>query len=415
MCLYASVCYTTCDILDRERSMSQTALAVARNFSGWLRLPVSKTRTLLFTGIDIERELWTALEYYSEVEDIGLNLIQTKGLQPQSLHQEIFKCFQAFVRQAKAYYGSAKTLHYRSSSLLYYYSFLNLVKAYLLFQDPQKIMGRTKQSVTHGLNYKTNTTNTDFQLEVIRVSEGIFPLFYEAETSIAISTARTSTLNITSLLSYPIDIGYPYQLVGYGDHKILPSLAAGVIDQTQKQAWTIIGIPAHPSLNNFLNLHVNFLNSFQEVEINKNLLATTMFAGIGVPELSFYRFFQNRTTIPLLADDFIPIPALMEHISNALHPYFSVHYFDDNKDFDLILPYHDSTNTAPIPMNEALSIYAVMFYLSSLVRYRPNYLESLLNHKPAWLIENFVNGTPETFLRMMVSKITEKDFVFQRR
>jgi hypothetical protein len=111
----------------------------------------------------------------------------------------------------------------------------------------------------------------------------------------------------------------------------------------------------------------------------------------------------------------VPTPILIEKIINALHPYFSVHYFDDNRDFDLVLHYQDTTNPTPIPMNEALSIYAVMFYLSNLVRYRPNYLESLLNHKPAWLIENFVNSTPEVFLRMMVSKITETDFVFRRR
>lgn len=394
--------------------MSQTALPVARSFTGWMRLPVSNRRVLLFTGIDIEHELWTTLEYYSEVEEVGLNLIQTKGLQPQSQHQEIYKYFQAFVRQAKSYYGSAKSLHYRSSSLLYYYSFLNLVKAYLLLRDPQRIMGRTTLAVDHGLGYRSSTTNTDFQLEVIRVRQGIFQMFYEAQTSISIPTAKTSTLNITSLLSYPTDIGYPYQLVGYGDTKILPSLTVGVIDQTQKQSWTIIGIPAHSGLNDFLNQQVSFLNTYQEREINKNVL-DTIFVGIGVPDLSFYRFFQDITTIPLLADDIIPIPFLIEKIINALYPFFSVHYFDDNKDFDLVLPYRDTTNLAPIPMNEALSIYAVMFYLSSLVRYRPNYLESLLNHKPAWLIENFVNGTPETFLRMMVSKITERDFVFRRR
>src|SRR5438309_5352448 len=113
-------------------SMAQTGMPVARSFDGWIRLPVSKRRALQYTVIDTEHELWSALEYYSEVEEAGLNLIQTKGLQPQSLHQEIFKYFQAFVRQAKSYYGSAKALHYRSSSLLYYYSFLNLVKPYLL-------------------------------------------------------------------------------------------------------------------------------------------------------------------------------------------------------------------------------------------------------------------------------------------
>jgi len=102
-------------------------------------------------------------------------------------------------------------------------------------------------------------------------------------------------------------------------------------------------------------------------------------------------------------------------IMETLNPYFSVHYYDDNKDFDLALPYQDTTHTTPIPMNEVLAIYAVMFYLSSLVRYRPNYLEALLNHKPAWLIENFVNSTPELFLRILVSKIIGTDFVFRRR
>ncbi len=393
--------------------MLQTSLPVARGFSGWIRLPVSDRRILLFTGLDIEHELWSALEYYSEVEDVGLKLIQTKDLQPQSAHQDIFKHFQAFVRQAKSYYCSAKALHYRSSSLLYYYSFLNLVKAYLLLQDPKWIMGRTTRSLQHGLSYKTRTRNSDFQLEVIRVCEGIFPKFYEAQTSNPISTATNSTLNITSLLSYPTDIAYQYQLVGYGDYKILSSLAVGVIDRTQKQAWTIIGIPAFTTLNDFLSLHMNFLDTYQEVNINKNLLVPVF--GIGVPELSYYRFFQDITTIPLISDDIVPTPVLIQKIFNTLNPYISVHYNDDNRDFDLVLPYNDTTNPTSVPMNEALAIYAVMFYLSSLVRYRPNYLESLLNQKSAWLIENYVNSTPETFLRTMVSKITEKDFVFRRR
>ena len=249
--------------------MSQTAMSVTRNFDGWLRLPVSNKRALLYTTLDVERELWSALEYYSEVEEVGLNLIQTKGLQPQTLHQEIFKNFQAFVRQAKSYYGSAKALHYRSSSLLYYYSFLNLVKAYLILRDPKWVMGRTHRSLQHGLSYKPSTRNTDFQLEVLRVCDGIFPIFYEAETTNHISIAPNSTLSIKSLLSYPTDIGFQYRLVGYGELNILPSLAAIVTNRPLNQAWTIIGIPSSTNLNNFLSLHTNFLNAYQEVQINR--------------------------------------------------------------------------------------------------------------------------------------------------
>ncbi|MFL5664886.1 MAG: YaaC family protein [Ktedonobacteraceae bacterium] len=386
--------------------MSQTPLPAARNFVGSVRFSVSERKILQYT-VDTERELWSALEYYSEVEEVGLPLIQRKGLQPE---QEILKQFQAFVRQAKSYYQSAKTLHYRSSSLLYYYSFLNLTKAYLLLRNQQRVRGK----VMHGLSYDPSTTNIDFQLEVVKVADGVFPLFYEALTSQSVATIQNTTLNITNLLSYPTDMSYQYQIGGYGVNNTLSSLAAIVIDQSKKQAWTIIGIPNHTDLDNFLNFHANFLNAYEEVEIDRNRL--TLIFGMGGLELSSFRFFQDRTTIPTIGNSNVITPhAHFQKSTTALSPYLNTHYFDDNRDFDLALPCQAAPSLQPIPMNEPLSIYAVMFYLSSLVRYRPEYLESLLNHKPAWIIESFVNTTPEIFLRIMVSKITEIDLVFRRR
>jgi hypothetical protein len=392
--------------------MSQTALQDARPFDAWARPPIGNNRTLLLTtSLDLEHELWSTLEYYSEVEEVGLNLIQTKGLQPPSDHQKIFNCFRAFVRQAKSYYSSAKTLHYRSSSLLYYYSFLNLAKAYLLLLQSQRIMD---QKVYHGLIYDTPITNTDFQFEIIGVRQGAFPMFYAAQTSNGISTSTNSTLNIVKLLSYPTEISTQYQLAGYGIINILSSLAVAAVDRPNKHSWIILGIPAAANLNDFLSLHVNFLNTYQEVQINKDQLALVF--GLSVPELYFFRFFQQITTTPIIGSgSFIDPVAYQQKIFNDLSPYISSHYFDDNKDFDLVLPYTDTANPTQIPITEVLAIYAIMFYLSNLVRYRPDYLEALLNTKPAWLIENFVTSTPETFLRIMVSKIIGIDYIFRRR
>jgi len=393
--------------------MSQTALPIAHSFDGWIRLPISYNKTpLLTTAIDIDRELWSILEYYSEVEEVGLGLIQSKGLPSPPTHQEIFNCFRSFVRQAKSYYSSAKTLHYRSSSLLYYYSFLNLVKAYLLLTQPQMIMGRTSQAVIHGLSYRTSTTNRDFERERIRVTQGIFPLFYEAQTANAISTARDSSLNIVNLLSYPTELSYQYQLAGYGNPNILSSLAALLLNRVNNCQWAILCIPVASRLNDFLSIHTSFLSVFQEVTIDRNLLIPVF--GMVAPDLYPFRFFQDITPTSMVGGRFYPLNQLNK-IINALNPYISFHYFDDNKDFDLVLPYTDTVNTTPLPITEALAIYTVMFYLSSLVRYRPDYLEELLNTKPAWLIENFVNSTPETFLRIMVSKIVGIDYIFRRR
>jgi len=229
-----------------------------------------------------------------------------------------------------------------------------------------------------------------------------------------IATTTNPFLNIANLLSYPTEISYQYRLAGYGDPNILSSLAVAAVDRTNNQVWTILGIPAEASLNGFLSLHTNFLNTYQEVQINQDLLALVF--GMSVPELYSFRFFQEIATTQSLGNSgFLDQVVFRQKIINDLSTYYSPNYFDDNRDFDLVLPYTDRTNPTPLPITEALAIYAVMFYLSSLVRYRPDYLEELLNTKPAWLIENFVNSTPETFLRILVCKIIEKDIVFRRR
>ena len=51
------------------------------------------------------------------------------------------------------------------------------------------------------------------------------------------------------------------------------------------------------------------------------------------------------------------------------------------------------------PMNEVLAIYCCMFFLGSLVRYKPDLLEKMLSTKDAWLIERFTKSVPVTFLR----------------
>src|SRR5260370_2986630 len=165
-------------------------------------------------------------------------------------------------------------------------------------------------------------------------------------------------------------------------------------------------------LNAFLSAQRNFLSTYQEVSVDKDQLFFSF--RMSAVELNAFRFFQDITPVSMITDGIAPLTHFNK-LRNALTPYFSVHYFDDNRDFDLALPYQDSNMTIPIPMTEAVSIYAIMFYLSSLVRYRPDYLESLLNYKPAWLIESFVNCTPETFLRIMVCKIIKKDYLFRQR
>src|SRR6266487_381759 len=303
--------------------MTHSALPLARNFNGWLGLELSLTKQVFATNIEIEKELWNAIEYYSEIHDIGMDLIRRKGLVPASQQQTLLDRFRAFVRQAKSYYSSAKALHYRSSSLLYYYSFLNLAKAYLAIKSPTLILNRT---LNHGLGYRTNTSNNDFLLENVYVKDGIFPHMFqlEAGTTIPLSTrASASLLNVTTLLGFPSDIKYQYETAGFGQNKIIYCVAAIVTDRNTQQAWSLIGIPSFSMLETYPQLKTQFLNTYQEVSILNNF-SREIFGFSGFMH-SYYRFFQDITPENWIGASIIPTFQLLDKLKNALCPHLSVH------------------------------------------------------------------------------------------
>jgi hypothetical protein len=71
--------------------------------------------------------------------------------------------------------------------------------------------------------------------------------------------------------------------------------------------------------------------------------------------------------------------------------------------------------SAQLPMREPLAIYAVFYFLSSLVRYNPDFLESLLASRDSWIIERFVQSAHITLLLYMRNLIHGTNFVYTSR
>jgi hypothetical protein len=92
----------------------------------------------------ISNELLASIQLYSEIKDIGKKILASNG------HKDLAKSFlilQSYIRQAVKFYEAAEVLHYRASPLIYYYSFMNLAKAYICLQDPTFV----DSGLTHGL------------------------------------------------------------------------------------------------------------------------------------------------------------------------------------------------------------------------------------------------------------------------
>ena len=103
---------------------------------------------------------------------------------------------------------------------------------------------------------------------------------------------------------------------------------------------------------------------------------------------------------------------MINEVYNIIKEAIITNVYDDEFDYLLSSPLRLNMQ---LPMIEPISIYSIMYYMGSLVRYHPNYIEKLLESRDGWIIERFVKSTPNTFLRYMVNIITKHDYVYIQR
>jgi hypothetical protein len=362
--------------------------------------------TVSSSSTDICEELWSSIEYYSEVPSAGRELILSLGASPRSV-PKLYTIFRAHVRQARHYYDAAKSTHYRSSSLLYYYSFLNLIKAGIIIRQPTL----ANSKLVHGLAYKVTKTRT-FATETVQAYRGanqIFSLWYQQYTG---EPLRSDNLNISNLMGYASDISTQYGLCGFGKGKLHAAYFMAMMDQTDQTGWPLVGIMDYERLSSYAKRLKPFLDDYTQVEVPKSF-------GLELFKLSAFAhskvtYFEG-TAVPWLAPDSPPSPwDLSIDVATKLNGMSQTNYFKggSSSNFFVTQPYRPKNQIA---FDETLAIYVVMFYLSSLVRYKPEYLDKLLNSKEAWLIENFVKFSSTTFLRGAVSWVINKDYIYERR
>lgn len=130
-----------------------------------------------------EDELWAILKRLTNRAQT-FNFFKKKF----STTQELRGFFSEFIKQAELFHKQAELSEPKISPLLYYYSMLNLTKAYLFTKKPSYLFDRsdkiTKKKLQHGIGLGDRIKkNYDFYLEKINIlDEGIFPSFFKAKT-----------------------------------------------------------------------------------------------------------------------------------------------------------------------------------------------------------------------------------------
>ncbi len=346
---------------------------------GLIASPFNKE--VLLCSASIRDELLASINTYAEIKDGGRELLKANG------HQALAKAylrFQAYIRQAKAFYESAENLHHRAGALNYYYSFLNFAKAFIFLKTPTFI----ENNIHHGITPRPTTGSLKKQRVIIK-KDGVLPRFYKLIANHSI--AANAEMKISDLLGYCSDVQHEYYQFRFGEPA---SFSCKVIIERsvdEKHAFPTVAIKngQHPSfekLRRYLEKH------FEEVSADKQRVRERF--GMLAEEQRTSRFFEGRDqwTFPITHDK------IAEEISSFFPNLISYSPYNDGIVFTINRPIKTPN---PTPMQESIAIYCCMFFLGSLVRYRPELLEGMLSTKDAWIIERFIKSAPLTFLRLI--------------
>lgn len=375
-------------------------LPPTRKGPGWILLHVrDDTLSVFQTSIDVADEVWLMLHQVSEVSERGQDLIRT--LQPGLASPDVtetWRDFRAFVRQAESFYRAAVPLTWKSAPLNYYYSFLNLAKGILTLHGELP-----HRKVRHGLSSVSPSVNSGVGDWRVVVRDGVFPLLYQQRFAQAIP--QGTELSVCQLLAYSSPVQSQYQESDFGMPKTIPCNC--VLRTSSGDAWTLLAMPKVAKISAHPLLGPSLAANYREVEPPKDFAREAF--GFHAVATASMQFFEAIDTVPF---DGIQSSDLLEPLLEALPDAVEAPTVSEDSQFVLNLPY--DTGSGFFPMSEMVATYAVIFFLSELVRYYPERLDHISETNDGWVVESFVRSFPTHMLRFMLTATLGRTVILKR-
>ncbi|MFT2693475.1 YaaC family protein [Clavibacter zhangzhiyongii] len=345
-----------------------------------------------------EKLAWLLLRQYTDIPTRGLEGIPGTAAQKRAAYQE----FRNFARQGVTYWEAANSIKGSAAALPYYYSVLNLAKAELVRDNPALIIG---QKLQHGLSFvptKSNSIAGDY----LKVVPGVFPMLYEKRTGL--SLPPQTKLRIKNLLSLIPEIGLEMQEFGAPR----PAAASGYhsVVTDDSRAWVLI-LMHSDVLADSREPHVGILaRHFEPVLLTELKEWHRVFGLSNRTRKSDFVIYQSKETFSRTQDG-KPVPDIesaSQHLRSII-PQNITECVNRPQDFTLTPSVVKSRNLV-IPLD--LVRYAAMYYLSSIVRYKPVALDPISQGVQAWLMDSFTREVPHDLLANSIMGIRNSQLTF---
>jgi hypothetical protein len=276
---------------------------------------------------------------------------------------------------------------------------LNAAKGLTYMEDPQLL--DDPQNLLHGLMDPSRIKNPkQFSLadEAIRVDKGVFNCMHLAMTGTALP--RRTTFLVRDLLRdctwITAETREVYKASPHQAH-FFPSLRT---DGAETEIWPVVQVS-----RDRVNTICGSFTAFKAAA--PKFFSTFVRVRPPSPTPAEYFFEGRPRRIATRHDRKAAVRSIQQDL-RKLGLYRQIRNPDVQHVGQYMLPLPVTGRTLPEPC----LIYAVTFYLGSLVRYQPHALDAMLGGADAWIIEAFLRQCPIAFAYLMMNHFWRREHIF---
>ena len=296
----------------------------------------------------------------------------------------------AFLEQAEDFHHAASAPRVASKPLLHYYSFLNLVKAFLVLRRklPQNYCMHGVKEPDDNIRQRLTITSQAVKANDAGVGGRIQIYRTFVKECGFLVRARPRPIKLVDLLEQAVSINDAIaRSMGRAPQFFLAHDISFECNPRDKQVWIAYYISRDDlavTATAARNLRENS-TAFEEVESQRE----------------GFRRYESRGTCTYSQS---PIQALTDLVRKTWHDIWSE-----------VVPGRYRFWASSIPSNKKLAqlaaAYQAMFYFGSVTRYRPDDFHKLADGKHGWMVQEFVNTQPLQFVYFLGSGMMDTEMV----